>query len=305
VRDSIFDERTSRQVASLEARVATERREREIDRLRGAQALSALQARQRATQRNAVAVVALLLLAVGATAYRRRGRDARRAEALSLTDALTGVRNRRYVRETVARELAIVRPRRAGRAGRPAHAAHDERAVAFLLLDVDHFKQVNDGFGHGAGDRLLADLARLLESTCGGSDEVVRWGGEEFLVVSRDIDHAGARLLAERIRAAVASHVTTLDDGRTLRVTCSIGFAIAPRAAGAPAWNWEAVVALADHGTYAAKRLGRNAWVGYSASESELPPPLPTASPAVIEAWVADGRLRQEHSVGLPPLVAA
>jgi predicted signal transduction protein with EAL and GGDEF domain len=98
--------------------------------------------------------------------------------------------------------------------------------------------------------------------------------------------------------------VTTLDDGRTLRVTCSIGFAIAPRAAGAAAWGWEAAVALADHGTYAAKRLGRNAWVGYSTGASELPP-VSSASPAVIEAWVADGRLRQEHSVGLPPLTAA
>jgi diguanylate cyclase (GGDEF)-like protein len=300
VSDSIFDERTSRRVASLEERVATERREREIERLRSAQALSALQAGQRATQRNAIALLALLLLTVGGAAYRRRARDARRAEAASLTDSLTGVRNRRYVRETIARELAAVRP---PRAGRPERRAPGESALAFLLLDLDHFKQVNDGFGHGAGDRLLADLARLLESTCGASDEVVRWGGEEFLVVSRGTDHAGARQLAERIRAAVASHVTTLEDGRTLRVTCSIGFAIAPRAAGASAWGWEAVVALADHGTYAAKRLGRNAWVGYSAGQSELPPSS-TTSPAVIEAWVADGRLRQEHSVGLPPLAA-
>jgi diguanylate cyclase (GGDEF)-like protein len=291
VSDTIFDERTVRHVSSLEQRHAAERREHEIERLRSAQALSALQARQRATQRNAVAAAALLLLGAGAAAYRRRGRDARRAETLSLTDALTGLRNRRYVRETVARELA-----EAGRRGATG-------GLAFLLLDVDHFKQVNDGHGHVAGDRLLVDLARLLEATCQPSDVVVRWGGEEFLVVRRGTDHAGACALAERIRAAVAAHATLLEGGRTLRVTCSVGVAVTPRAAAGAAGGWESVVALADHGTYAAKRLGRDAWVGYSAAG--LLPAVATVTPELVQAWIADGRLREQHSGGAASRAAA
>ncbi len=110
-------------------------------------------------------------------------------------------------------------------------------------------------------------------------------------------DRARARALAERIRMAVAAHTTTLDAGQTVRVTCSIGFAVAPRSGDAFAWGWEAVIALADHGTYAAKGLGRNRWVGYAAGDRALPPAVPTLSPDLIETWVADGRLRRECSV--------
>jgi diguanylate cyclase (GGDEF)-like protein len=294
--DSVFDEATARRVSSLEERYAAARQAREIERLTTAQAISALQASQRATQRNAVAGGALLLAAVGAAAYRRRVRDARHAQALSLTDPLTGARNRRYVREVVAREMAGVRTLRLGRRSRVVPPTQD---TTFLLLDVDHFKQVNDGFGHVAGDRLLSDLARLLQTACGPEGVVVRWGGEEFLVVSHGPAEQAATL-AERLRAAVAAHVTTLDDGRTLTVTCSIGFAVAPRPSDGPAWGWESVVALADHGTYAAKRLGRDAWVGYVPGERQPPAAVATLSPELIAGWVADGQLRREASNGAP-----
>ncbi|MGZ8455238.1 MAG: GGDEF domain-containing protein, partial [Gemmatirosa sp.] len=155
---------------------------------------------------------------------------------------------------------------------------------------------VNDGFGHVAGDRLLIDLAQLLQATSGPSDAVVRWGGEEFLVVSHG-GAAQARVLAERLRAAVAAHVTTLEDGRTLSATCSIGFAAAPAPREGGGWSWEAVVALADHGTYAAKRLGRDAWVGYRIEERQPPVAGSRVSPELVAAWVADGRLQRESSV--------
>ncbi|GLC26131.1 tetratricopeptide repeat-containing diguanylate cyclase [Roseisolibacter agri] len=291
--DSIFDETTSRRIAGLEERRAAERREREIERLWSAQAMSALQARQRATQRNAIAGVALLAGIAGAAAYRRRVRDARRAEALSLTDPLTGARNRRYVREIVARTMEDDRVLQLGDRRRPTGAGGS--GPGFLLLDVDHFKCVNDDYGHAAGDRLLTDLARLLERTCGPSDVVVRWGGEEFLVVARCSTSAEVRELADRIRAAVAAHVTRLDDGRALSVTCSLGFALAAAPGDGRPWSWESLVALADHGTYAAKQLGRDAWVGHVAGAGE-PPASATMSPALVEAWVADGRLRRETS---------
>jgi diguanylate cyclase (GGDEF)-like protein len=300
--DSVFDDAAARRVTSLEERYAAARQAREIERLTTAQAISALQASQRATQRNAIAGGALLLAAVGAAAYRRRVRDARHAQALSLTDPLTGVRNRRYVREVVAREMAGVRTLRLGRRSR---VVRPTLGTTFLLLDVDHFKQVNDGLGHVAGDRLLADLARLLQASCGSADVVVRWGGEEFLVVSHGPAERAA-VMAERLRAAVAAHVTTLDDGRTLSVTCSIGFAAVPPSADGSGWGWETAVALADHGTYAAKRLGRDAWIGHLVSERQPPAAASTLSAELIAAWVADGRLRREASIAAaaPPDVA-
>jgi diguanylate cyclase (GGDEF)-like protein len=134
----------------------------------------------------------------------------------------------------------------------------------FFVLDVDHFKRVNDTFGHAAGDHVLAQVARALQAGSRASDVVARWGGEEFLVVSRFVDRRQAPATAERIRAAVAAHATRLPDGRTVRVTCSIGFAALPGPPETP-FDWEQAVALADRASYAAKRAGRDGWVGYAA----------------------------------------
>jgi diguanylate cyclase (GGDEF)-like protein len=284
ISDSVLNADMGRRVAALEERSAGERRERQVEQLRHAHALSALQARERAAQRNALGAVALALALAGAAAYRRRSREARRAEALSLTDPLTGARNRRYVRE------------------RAAHAGG--APAAYLLVDVDHFKQVNDTHGHGAGDRVLAELAGVLQRACGPDDTVVRWGGEEFLVLcaaaGRDVGAA-----AERLRAAVAAHTMTLDGGASLRVRCSIGYALVPRAAGAARWGWEAGVALADHALYAAKQRGRDAWVGYAPGTRPPAPPAHPPTPDTVAAWLAGGALVRRESAAAPARSAA
>ena len=98
------------------------------------------------------------------------------------------------------------------------------------------------------------------------SDYVVRWGGEEFLAVSRFVDRAEAPAVAERVRQAVAGHTIEIDAGTVLSMTCSIGFAPFPVAAGtSDGPGWEQVLDLAHAGLYAAKRSGRNAWVGLTA----------------------------------------
>jgi diguanylate cyclase (GGDEF)-like protein len=180
----------------------------------------------------------------------------------SMTDPLTGLRNRRYLYDHIEVDLATARRHQANRTRGDANVPDDDSLV-FLMLDIDHFKPVNDTWGHAAGDRVLQQIADILRATTREADFLTRWGGEEFLLVARFVRADAGALFAERIRSAVAAHVFTLDDGGTLHVTCSIGFATYPafdQAASQP--GWEQVVHLADECLYAAKEHGRNAWAG-------------------------------------------
>jgi diguanylate cyclase (GGDEF)-like protein len=185
-----------------------------------------------------------------------------RIEEASLTDPLTGLRNRRFLEQGIESDLEL-----AARRHEEGHAEGGEADLVFLLLDLDHFKSVNDTYGHAAGDAVLIQTASLLRSVCRASDHVVRWGGEEFLVVARFCDRISAPDLAEKVRAAIAAHGFRLEDGTTLQRSCSIGFASYPFASANPrAVGWQEIVEIADLGLYAAKRNGRNRWVGVEAN---------------------------------------
>lgn len=186
----------------------------------------------------------------------------------SLTDPLTGLRNRRYLGVSVPEVVAQVnRNHRNVALGRGARAAVNVDLV-FLMVDVDHFKSVNDAHGHHAGDEVLRQLAAVLRSATRESDTVVRWGGEEFLVVGRNTCRKECAVLAERIRERVEAHEFRLDDGTVLRRTCSVGFASYPVVGSTPDHvQWEQVVDLADQALFAAKSGGRNAWVGLVARD--------------------------------------
>ncbi len=174
-------------------------------------------------------------------------------EQASLTDPLTRLRNRRFLEQTIAADLEIA-------------ARGVDRDLIVLMVDLDHFKSVNDRFGHAAGDAVLLQLAQLLLHTFRSSDTVVRWGGEEFLIVVRFVDRSNAAALAEKLRSAVAAHPFTIPDGTVLRRTCSIGFAVYPFLRADPhAFAWERVIDLADGALYKAKNAGRDAWVDAAA----------------------------------------
>jgi diguanylate cyclase (GGDEF)-like protein len=187
-------------------------------------------------------------------------------EAISLSDPLTGLNNRRYLQKLIPMDIAKVqREYDHKRYDRPAKKPSLD--LTFFILDVDFFKSVNDLYGHTAGDQLLIQLSNLLTKICRESDCVVRWGGEEFLIVSRFADRDEAPLMAERIRKSVELHNFELPDGSILKKTCSIGYACFPFLGDQPmALSWEQVIDIADRALYAAKKSGRNRSVGLGAT---------------------------------------
>jgi len=156
---------------------------------------------------------------------------------------LTGLLNRRRFEIEVERQLA--------------QAQRYARAGAVVLLDVDRFKQINDTYGHGVGDRLIVGVADVLRARLRGSDTIARLGGDEFAVLLPEVDRAGVEAVAGELVAAVAAQVTCVD-GRVLpRVTVSVGAV----PFGPPGkLDREALVIAADMAMYRAKDAGRNGY---------------------------------------------
>ncbi|WP_232303723.1 GGDEF domain-containing protein [Pseudofrankia sp. DC12] len=158
---------------------------------------------------------------------------------LANTDVLTGLCTRRFLETRLA--LASVRASRPG------------ATLALLLIDVDHFKSVNDRFGHPAGDRALTEVARRLRAVARSADVVARYGGEEFALLTTYLDQDDLYVLGERLRLAVAASPVAVDDGTALPVTVSVGAA----STTLPASPAE-LVDRADRALYAAKSAGRD-----------------------------------------------
>jgi diguanylate cyclase (GGDEF)-like protein len=158
------------------------------------------------------------------------------AEAQASTDSLTGLANRRSVQDTVRRMVA-----QSARTGAP---------LAVLAIDIDHFKRINDRFGHDRGDDVLAAFAQTLSSTLRASDFAGRQGGEEFVALLPDTDLSGAMTAAENLRAAVEAMDVLGGDP----VTASFGVAVMPEDGS----EGQALLRQADRALYAAKANGRN-----------------------------------------------
>lgn len=168
-----------------------------------------------------------------------------RLRHIGLTDALTGVRNRRYFEERILDECRAV--------------LRHGRSLACLFLDLDHFKKINDNFGHHNGDLVLQSTARCITQQIRDSDLLSRYGGEEFVLLLLDSDYDEALEIAERIREAVASREIELMDDKSVQVTVSIGVAIIAEKTDMCAEDLALkLVDGADKALYKAKDLGRN-----------------------------------------------
>jgi diguanylate cyclase (GGDEF)-like protein len=190
----------------------------------------------------------------------------RELQEASLTDPLTKTRNRRYFTNMIDSDLVqAVRAYERAHEGEPAY----HRDLIFYLVDFDRFKEVNDRFGHQAGDRLLVQIAERLQKILRHSDTLVRWGGEEFLIVCKSADRAGADVLAHRILHEIGSVPFDTGDGNHIFRTCSIGWVPFPWIIQSPsALRFEDALHLADKGLYEAKNSGRNRSFGMMPTEN-------------------------------------
>lgn len=192
-------------------------------------------------------------------------------EEMSLTDPLTAARNRRFFQATITSDVS--QAVRAYASPDPTRTRRN-RDIVFYLIDADHFKEINDRFGHDAGDQMLIDLTRRISSAIRYSDVLVRWGGEEFLVVSRFCERKEAATLAARVLSAVSAEPFKIKNASvSLHRTCSIGWAAFPWNVASPAdVNYEEVLSLADRALYKAKNSGRNQAIGALPPESGAEP---------------------------------
>jgi two-component system cell cycle response regulator len=166
-------------------------------------------------------------------------RMVKRLEELATTDGLTGLLNKRTATEVARQKLRS--------------AQRFRKSLGVLICDLDHFKQVNDNYGHDVGDQVIRGFAEVLRRTKRETDTVGRIGGEEFVVVCEETDLDGAELLAERIRAELgrSSFVSPLG---AVQVTCSVGVATFPEAGS----DWESLFKATDEALYTSKRSGRD-----------------------------------------------
>lgn len=193
----------------------------------------------------------------------------------STTDPLTGIRNRRFFSATIQGDVA--QSTRAHLEG----SALSERDLIFYLIDLDNFKKVNDRYGHDSGDRVLIEAARRISAAIRNSDLLVRWGGEEFLVVSRRTDLRQAAVLAQRVLDAFRSRPFAIGAPDEVHQTCSIGWAAFPwLEEDAEAVSHERVLKFADRALYRAKKAGKNQAIGMNPSGGEANPVGDAESPA-------------------------
>jgi len=182
---------------------------------------------------------------------------------LSVTDPLTDLKNRRYLEEKIKEDIGLIQRNVYYNLNHSNHQPLNVPILGVFILDIDYFKQVNDNYGHKAGDIVIVDIARLLLEMLRHSDTIVRWGGEEFLIITRQSIVDGSFELAERIRKKIEDFEFRVDECITIRKTVSVGFAHFPFIKNNTAnVNWTQVVSLADSALFIAKNNGRNMSVG-------------------------------------------
>ncbi len=229
-----------------------------------------------------VLATALALMLVRRVRETQRQLEASHAKlrVASERDPLTHLANRRHCH-------AVMAARQIGDAG---------FSGALLMVDIDHFKHVNDGHGHATGDVVLVEVARRLDAAVRDADLVVRWGGEEFLIVSARLGIEQADQLAARVLAAIGG-APVMVEGRAVPVTASIGYACFPLPPYAVPVHWEQAINLSDMALYTAKSQGRNRAIGLVSASASDGATLRAIEADFERAW-REGRVTLRHTAG-------
>ena len=318
--DEIFNSKRAATIAAIQAQTDFTRQQYQIDLLQNEQQLQQAQLEQQHLIRNfwisgLVAAFILMISLYRRYVQRQQNRrleqkvDARtqqlkqknaelaqayqQLEIISLTDKLTGLHNRHFLESHINTELEQCRRMQHG-SGSTAAAANSE--LALFIIDLDHFKLLNDNHGHSAGDEVLKHLRHIMQQVFRQSDYLVRWGGEEFVAVARNINRDEVSHLAQRFVNAVQHTPIRITGDEPLHITCSVGYACYPLPLGEPAMHWQRLLKLADLCLYAAKYSGRNGWVGLDNCTADLPLSQAGINAAQMQAWHQQGMLQLQHS---------
>lgn len=277
--DGIVQRDQQKAIVEMQERFDAERRTRDLALLNRENELKSEELRRRDLQQRLwwlLAAAFVLSFGIVVLLYRRVRRSNRALESSnqqlrvqSERDPLTGLANRRHFQGAMKRL-----------------AADGKLSGTVFLIDIDHFKCINDAFGHGAGDAVLVETARRLRETLREQDLLVRWGGEEFLVVVRALAPEQVDALAGRMLFAMAAEPVR-DDGRAITVTGSIGFATFPIEPTGLEVSWERAINLVDTAMYLAKAHGRNRAYGVGRVHAHDEESLDDITKRLEEAWAS------------------
>lgn len=196
-----------------------------------------------------------------------RTRSLEELQGARLSDPLTGLHNRTFLERAIEADVELATRRHAQDGGAPP-----DSDLVFLLIDIDGLERIATERGEAASEVVIQRTADVLRDLLRASDLVVRWSRDQFLVVARFVERAGAPALAEKLRAGLATHAFRVMGASRLRLTCSIGFAPFPFSRRAPRGvPWRRVMEAADMALFAAKRAGCDRCVGLDADDAVDP----------------------------------
>ncbi len=257
--NEMFERRRQKAMMELQAKYEGDRKERQIELLRRENQVKSTELENRNLQQRIwwllAAVFGMGAAIVGILYNKIRHANAQlhvknlELKQQSVRDPLTGLYNRRHFQDF----MRSFRPQEKRGAG----ASGEDMVGALFLLDVDHFKQINDSHGHAAGDAVLKMISLALKDILRETDMIVRWGGEEFLAFLPAVPRATLEDVARRVLTGIAK-CSVEYQGQALAAHVSIGFSPFPLAPGGEALSWERAVNLVDMALYLAKSHGRN-----------------------------------------------
>ena len=298
--NELFETRRQKAMMELQEKYEADKRQRQIEMLRQENQVKSTEIDNRRLQQRIwwllALVFALASVIVGILYRKVRHANAQLEEKnlelkqQSARDPLTALYNRRHFQEFMRSHQAIER--------RGAGSNGDEIVSAMFLLDVDHFKHINDTHGHGAGDAVLREIADALREILRETDMIVRWGGEEFLAFLPAVPRSSLDEVARRLLVGIPER--TIDyQGTRLSVNVSIGFAPFPLIAGAASISWERAINIVDMALYMAKGHGRNRAYGVRGLAGLDQANMDEIEQDIEKAW-RDGLI--DLSVVTPPL---
>ena len=303
--DAISSATHNRAVLDLQNRYEAERRRLEIERLNRENSMKSVELRQRELTERLLWVLAAGLAGlfmVVVLLYRKLratntllAQKNRALQSLSGIDPLTSLFNRRHFQDFIAAEPL---------AGDRRHQGMSGEVQGLLLIDLDHFKSINDRHGHAAGDAVLVALSERLRQALREGDMIIRWGGEEFLVLVPAVSIGRLDDIAQRIMDTISSQPVVYR-GAAMRVTASIGYAPLPLPPHDVPLTWERALALVDQALYMAKLHGRNRAYGVAALHARDSSAALDTALADLEAAVKSGIVEMRVLINGPRPVTA